>query len=989
MNLNNQSNDGLPERKGSLAKTTLFKMAFRIGFVIVAMTTIFYFHVISAITNQSLEQLEKYIHERVERERGIFTLATKNHKFLKDQILAGMADMGEGDPKEFFDKNFALLPDGTTRTRLEGFDGTKQAFAFFGKNVKIDADFRRRAMLLLDLSNRFGPAWHHTFQNVYFTMPENALVGYWPDFPSWAHDAPTDWYMPDEEFMSVASFKNNPNREMSWTGLFFDNPSKTWMVSVETPVDIGGRHIVTIGHDIVLKELMDRTVNQNLEGAHNFILRPDGRLIVHPGKMDALKKAGGNQKIQDLNDPELTAMFEAIKNGVADKTVFDFEGANSYLAVVKIPETGWYFVTVYPKKIISGIAFATAQIVLLLGALSLILELLIMFFVLKGQVTQPLHSVLGAIQRIGRGDLTARLDDKRSDELGGLAVEVNAMATTLEEDVTRREETVRSLSSILENMQDVYCRTDMDGVIVSVSASVSDLLGYGISELIGKKLCDYYVNPRDRDSFMKSLQDGDGVISAFECQLRHKDGHKVWASTNAHFLFDENGAVVGIEGTTRNITKRRQQDIEVLSAQTKLQDLLKEKTEALSREAANRLAAENALQERSLELMATKDNLVRAQSLGHMGSWFQDLKTNDVQWSDEQFRIFGYEPGEIEPSRQVFLDAVHSRDRERVKETVDRSLENKGPLEVECRIVRPDGEIRDIYAQGHIELDANGAKSRMVGIVLDITDRKSLEQKLFHSQKIESLGSMAGGVAHNLNNLLLPIMALNQLVREKLDKETPEYGYLDKSIEASQQARDIVAKVMAFSRQEKPQRVEFDVNDILGHMVDLAKSALPSTMTFSMNLSDRPITILADKTQIETTVMNVLTNAADAIGDKVDGHIDVTAKLREVGANDEKLLPEIAIGNYVEIIVSDNGSGMDRHTRDRIFDPFFTTKAVGKGTGLGLSTSHGIIIKHGGTIFANSEIGKGCSIHIYLPLISKKKSENLHDLEQRYSIGAK
>jgi len=460
--------------RSSLAGRALFRIAIRVAIIIVLMTAVSYFHVVSTVQEQSLSQLEKYIVERTEREGTIFRLAEDNHKHLKVELLQRLQALGDTDPVEAFNEEVVKFPDGTWRTRLEGFDGSRESFVFIGKQAKIDADLRRRVMTFIELSNQYGPAWHHRLQNVYFTAPENLLAGYWPEVPDWAHSLPADIYMPDEEYVWAADKQHNPSRESVWTGLFYDVGSNVWMASLETPVDIGDRQIATIGHDLTLNELFERTRNDHLEDSYNLIIRQDGHLIAHPEMMESLKSKQGNLNIADSDNAHLKSIYQKIKNKKSEGVILEHKEFSEYLAVGTIEETGWHFVTVYPRSLITVPAFETASIVLFLGLLSLIIELFIFYIVLSRGVSKPLHEFSGAVSLVAEGQLDMRLDARRDDELGVLGGVFNHMTQSLQQ----REEQSRfnaELGSAMTRALSNYV-TDQESVRNNFKQMLSDIL---------------------------------------------------------------------------------------------------------------------------------------------------------------------------------------------------------------------------------------------------------------------------------------------------------------------------------------------------------------------------------------------------------------------------------------------------------------------------------------------------------------------------------
>jgi PAS domain S-box-containing protein len=471
------------DSKRSLTRTTLIKMGIRIAIVIIVITLISYWHVISVLKSQTLEQLEKYIVERGQRESNLFILAQDNHAEFQKELLRRLDEQGNRELQSEFDRLFVRWEDGVIRNRPEGFDGTRQAGVYIDKTLTINADVRRRVLTFYDLVMDYGPAWHNRFQDTYVTTPENIMVIYWPEVPTWVQDATADLYMPDEEYLWVADKKHNPSRETSWTGLFYDKVANVWMVSCETPVDIAGRHIATIGHDIILNELLDRTVEDHLEGAYNIIFREDARLIAHPKYMNKIMDAGGEFDILKSDDQHLIKLFQSVINPQTDAVVIDNTENEEYLAVTKINGPDWYFVTVYPKSLLAGLAFDTARFIFILGMISLLIEIIVLFWVLRKQVAQPLREFLGVTRQIAGGhfglNVTEDLPLNRRDEIGRLAQSFNGMAGKLKNAFDTLEAKNAELQH-LDKLKDEFLantshelRTPLNGII-GIAESLND-----------------------------------------------------------------------------------------------------------------------------------------------------------------------------------------------------------------------------------------------------------------------------------------------------------------------------------------------------------------------------------------------------------------------------------------------------------------------------------------------------------------------------------
>jgi PAS domain S-box-containing protein len=279
-----------------------------------------------------------------------------------------------------------------------------------------------------------------------------------------------------------------------------------------------------------------------------------------------------------------------------------------------------------------------------------------------------------------------------------------------------------------------------------------------------------------------------------------------------------------------------------------------------------------------------------------------------------------------------------------------------------------DGLRQDVRVSGKPIFDDEDTFLGYRGVATDITDYRRTERELTHHKRMESLGNLAGGIAHNLNNLLQPILILGQLTSDALEKSSVEHQNLQVINLAAVRAKELVDRILAFSRNKSYKLKSADICEIVREELNLIHSIVPSSITISENLDEDTGAVLVDALQAQTVLMNIVGNAVDAM-DGMPGRLDISLARTLVGTTARNAVPTLRKGNYAKLTISDNGRGMDEKTLGRIFDPFFTTKEPGKGTGLGLSTAFGIVAKHGGTIRASSAPGKGTTFDIYLPLI--------------------
>ena len=297
------------------------------------------------------------------------------------------------------------------------------------------------------------------------------------------------------------------------------------------------------------------------------------------------------------------------------------------------------------------------------------------------------------------------------------------------------------------------------------------------------------------------------------------------------------------------------------------------------------------------------------------------------------------------------------------------------------RILRRQDGIEIPILKTVTEIEMNG-ESVLLETFIDITERKKAEEEnakieaqLQQSQKMESIGSLASGIAHDLNNILFPISGLSEMLLDDIPPDTPERQIIEQIHKSANRGSALVKQILAFSRQSNPQKQPIRIQPILKEALKLAQATIPRNIEVKSHINTDCGMIIADPTQIHQIAMNLITNAFHAV-EQTGGMIDIALKETSIdsfGEKDELLfhaIPgDILVGRYACITVSDTGTGIDPRMIDKIFDPYFTTKELGKGTGLGLSVVHGIVKEHCGDMRVYSEVGKGTSFHVYLPLL--------------------
>ncbi|HSQ77438.1 MAG TPA: ATP-binding protein, partial [Nitrospirota bacterium] len=277
------------------------------------------------------------------------------------------------------------------------------------------------------------------------------------------------------------------------------------------------------------------------------------------------------------------------------------------------------------------------------------------------------------------------------------------------------------------------------------------------------------------------------------------------------------------------------------------------------------------------------------------------------------------------------------------------------------------GEPLNVETKSFPLRDASGAVTAAIEIINNVTEKKKLEEQLLHSQKMEAVGLLAGGVAHDFNNILSAIIGYGSLIQVKTGGDAQLSHYTTEVLAAANRAANLTKSLLAFSRKQIIDPKPLVLSDVIGNIEKLLLRIIGEDIEFKTSYAEEKLTVMADRGQMEQVLLNLATNARDAMPE--GGALTIRTKSMSI---DDAFLRIHGYGNpgpYAVITVTDTGIGMERHTRERIFEPFFTTKETGKGTGLGLSIVYGIVKQNNGYIECISEPGKGTRFHIYLPLI--------------------
>ncbi|MDH5393875.1 MAG: response regulator [Gammaproteobacteria bacterium] len=373
--------------------------------------------------------------------------------------------------------------------------------------------------------------------------------------------------------------------------------------------------------------------------------------------------------------------------------------------------------------------------------------------------------------------------------------------------------------------------------------------------------------------------------------------------------------------------------------------------------------------------------LSEAQRIAQLGNWVWYADTNTGFWSDEIYRILGLRKNEVEASFENLINMIHPDDTE-IFETAHRSaLQGSCKQLAEFRIIRRDKVVRWVNSEMLVLLDEENKAEIYKGVIQDITESKLereqhniLEKQLQQTQKMESLGQLTGGIAHDFNNMLAAIIGFTDLAKNlKIEDKTGKLvKYLDVIMKSSVRAKNLVSQMLAFSRSHEhiDQKEKIDLKALIEESISLLEPILPSSIKIKLNIKHDDIEIMANSVMLGQVLMNLCVNARDAMQNS-QGEIDINISRKKIVGLECNSCHHLVNGEYVEVVISDNGTGMPSNITGHIFEPFFTTKGVGKGTGMGLSMVHGIMHKHDGHILVSSEVGIGSAIKLLFPVIGQ------------------
>jgi PAS domain S-box-containing protein len=556
-----------------------------------------------------------------------------------------------------------------------------------------------------------------------------------------------------------------------------------------------------------------------------------------------------------------------------------------------------------------------------------------------------------AIDRKQSEDKLRRAHDEMEMRVAERTVELAEMVEKLQKEIKERERTELALrrseeryALAVDGANDGLWDIDLLKGVVFYSPRWKQMLGYEDDEIsTNLEEWESRIHPDDYEAVMEVRKAYlEGLIPTYEVKyrLRHRDGGYRWIRAHGSCLRDSQGKPYRMAGSHTDITERKRIKNAFLDSEKRYRELFEE----------------------------SKDTAFIVDSRG---------KLVDINPAGSE--LLGYTREEL-----LALDLVHDLHVTRqVRSQFRKQLVPEGYVkDAELELRNKDGGTVVVHVSASLMHDAEGRLSGYRGIAHDVTERKRLEQQLLQAQKMESIGLLAGGVAHEFNNLLTAVIGCADELQESIDEHDERSQSNIHTIQlAAKQAAEITRNLLSFSRKQVLTFHPEMVNDVITDTLKLIHKVLSVHIHFSLELSREPLTVMADRGQLSQVLINLAINARDSMPD--GGQM----KIKTWSANlDEETAQKVGLeasGDYAVVSVTDTGKGMDQKTLDRIFDPFFTTKEVGKGTGLGLPIVYGIIKQHKGSIQVESKPGEGTDFRMYLPrvhaeILRAKHQETIH-----------
>jgi PAS domain S-box-containing protein len=581
---------------------------------------------------------------------------------------------------------------------------------------------------------------------------------------------------------------------------------------------------------------------------------------------------------------------------------------------------------------------------------AVLLALAVVAFILNNgvrrDILRPLEALSETADKVTRdGDYSTRATVSQNDEIGRLSQAFNRML----EDISERDADLRHTNELSKRVFDATTEvgiiaTDLKGLVTVFNTGAERMLGYQAEEIIGKVTPAHWHMPAEcaqrgaelSANLGRPVQGFDvfaeparlGLREGREWTFVRKDGRSFPVFLVVTAMRNVADQITGFLGMVSDITERKRVEIELQRREERFRSLIENASDMI--------------------LVMNRDGVIRFLSPSSQS-------------------ILGLSP--VELTGRNGLEFIHPEDLAQARQNIQEALNSsREPVTMNFRLRHRNGSWRQIQAIGR-SIPDESAEGYLILNARDVTDTNRLEEQFRQAQKMEAVGQLSGGVAHDFNNILTVIQGHVNLLDthpslpSELRESTKEIG------QAAERAAGLTRQLLSFSRRQTLQTRNLDLNVVVADMSRMLRRVLREDVSMEILPSPQPLVVRADFGMMEQVMMNLVVNARDAMPD--GGRLVLESAVREVDESIASQSPKARAGTFACLSVSDTGCGIPPEMLQRIFEPFFTTKSVGQGTGLGLATVDGIIAQHGGWVSVYSAVGKGTTFRVFLPLVAE------------------
>jgi PAS domain S-box-containing protein len=705
---------------------------------------------------------------------------------------------------------------------------------------------------------------------------------------------------------------------------------KTSSAMIAFPVtDSGNRQVGVIGMPLNFTMLRNRILKSlpRKEGASITIVDSNNNILV----CTVSEHSGGTcKKVLSRALPP-----HDVNSGSMEGTGPD--GIQRLYSYAGLSRASWRVIIGVPQEVAYQPASAFGKhylmILFIISAMALILS-----YIVSKKLTHNISSLVSGLRELEQGNLSATLALSGHDELQEVAESFNRMAAKRKEGDEKLRDSEAFRTAVLNGIGEGVVVIGRDYRILSANQGYCDQVKMSCDTILGKH-CHAVSHHSEKPCFeiaggcdctvQKCLEDGERHRS-MHTHL-DKDGHARFIETNAYPLKDSSGEITAA--------------IETLVDVTDLVTLEK-------------------------KLMEVKDQYKKLYDDAPDMMHSVDREGTIIICNQTELNALGFKAEELISSKLKDLIVPEERDACTVKM---KALYDKGFFEGEITLLAKDGRRIPVLIRSKVIYDNDGRYLMSDAVLRDITEKKHLEAQLFQAQKMEAVGLLAGGVAHDFNNILTVVVGYGSLLLNKTETDNTARGYVEQVLAAAERATSLIRNLLAFSRKQIINPKPVHLSEVVKNLEKLLTRLISEDIELKLYLAHQEASVLADASQIDQVLMNLAINAKDAMPD--GGTLIIETELVEI---DEAYVRQHVFaqpGQYMLLSMTDTGKGMDAKTKGKIFEPFYTTKEVGKGSGLGLAMVYGIIKQHNGYINVYSEPGKGTTFKLYLPVVAQEAEQ--------------